>query len=362
MPAVEKPKRKLKAVVVGGGTGAPVSIRTLLSMGVATNAVVAMADDGGSTGILRDLAGATAPGDIRKCILAMASDPGDPVTRALKCRFEFAGNHSLGNLLLAALEDVTGSFPEAIATCENLVNARGKVYPSTLDKVMITATTKSGNVIRGQARACHSQETLSHVQLESEEPVKAYGPALEAIKQADLIVLGPGSLFTSIIPNLLVPGIIDAIRQSHALTVFVCPLADQQGETRGMTAIEHYQALVDHGMGGLIHYMVVHSAEPLKPETPMERASRPLGEGADDGRRVPNAGGDAPVAVPVKISYEDAVAIQQQGVVVIVRNLVDPNLPTWHDPIELRSAFKSIIELSRSQASRMWNPSVLKGR
>ena len=114
---LDEDARALKAVVIGGGTGAPVSIRTLLSLGVQTSAVVAMADDGGSTGVLREEADVTPPGDIRKCLVAFAKDPADPLVRALKYRFAVARDHALGNLLLAALEDATGSFPEAIAIC-----------------------------------------------------------------------------------------------------------------------------------------------------------------------------------------------------------------------------------------------------
>ena len=112
-----------RAVVIGGGTGAPVSIRTLLSLGIETSAVVAMADDGGSTGILREEADVTPPGDVRKCIAAMADDPFDPLVKAFKYRFSIANNYALGNLMLAALEDACGSFPEAISICERLVNA-----------------------------------------------------------------------------------------------------------------------------------------------------------------------------------------------------------------------------------------------
>ena len=126
--SVVVPGERLRAVVIGGGTGAPVSIRTLLSMGLETNAVVAMADDGGSTGILREEADVTPPGDVRKCIAAMASDASDPLTRAFKYRFSFARNHTLGNLMLSALEDAAGSFPEAVAICERLLNARGPLH------------------------------------------------------------------------------------------------------------------------------------------------------------------------------------------------------------------------------------------
>ena len=131
-PAVVAPGEHVRAVVIGGGTGAPVSIRTLLSMGLETSAVVAMADDGGSTGVLREEANVTPPGDVRKCLAAMAADPNDPLVRAFKYRFPFAGNHTLGNLMLSALEDAAGSFPEAIAICEKLLDAQGRVYLSLI--------------------------------------------------------------------------------------------------------------------------------------------------------------------------------------------------------------------------------------
>ena len=169
----------VKAVVIGGGTGAPVSIRTLLSLEADTSAVVAMADDGGSTGILREEAGVLPPGDIRKCLVAMAADESDPLTRAFKYRFSFARNHTLGNLMLSALEESTGSFPEAIDICSRLLNARGRVFPSTLDEVRLCAATWNGCKLDGQAKASHSDSTLYRVWLESASPVRAYEPALD---------------------------------------------------------------------------------------------------------------------------------------------------------------------------------------
>ncbi len=345
---------QIKAVVIGGGTGAPVSIRTLLSMGVRTSAVVAMADDGGSTGILREEAGVTPPGDIRKCICAMAADPNDPLTRAFKYRFPFADNHTLGNLMLSALEEATGAFPEAVTICENLLHARGRVYPSTLDRVSLVARTRDGRYIEGQAVACHSRCALAHVQLRGAGRIVAYEPALRAIREADLIVLGPGSLFTSIIPNLLVPGVVDAIRQSKAATLFVCSLADMQGETWGLTAREHVEALLDHGMRGLLDYVLVHSASAVLPDSSSAEAGRAPGDAsrmgnarfavddaqqAREGRRVR----------PVRIDRADLRAIQSLGPAVIVRNLVDPERPTWHDPFALREAFTGVLRLCRSQ-------------
>ena len=311
----------LKAVVIGGGTGAPVSIRTLLSMGVETSAVVAMADDGGSTGILRERAGVTPPGDIRKCICAMAADPEDPLTRAFKYRFPFADNHTLGNLMLSALEDATGEFPQAVQICERLLNARGHVYPSTLDRVSLVARTRDGRYIEGQAVACHSRTALAHVQLRGQGKIQAYRPAL------------------------------DAIRQSRGATLFVCSLADMQGETWGLTAREHVEALLAHGMRGLLDYVLVHSPYPVRPDASETGTFRALtgvnvgdsrftvAPGEEEGRRVR----------PVHIDYPDLRAIQSKGPVVIVRNLVDPQRPTWHDPFLLREAFTGVLRLCRSR-------------
>ncbi len=345
---------KLKAVVIGGGTGAPVSIRTLLALGVQTSAVVAMADDGGSTGILREEAHATPPGDVRKCLAAFAADPDDPLTKAFKYRFDFARNHTLGNLMLSALENATGSFPEAIKICGQLLGARGHVYPSTLNNVTLCARTLDGRVLRGQALASHSSTALEQVWLESPEECLPYMEAIRAIRQADLIVLGPGSLFTSIIPNLLVPGIVDAIAQSHAYTVFVCSLADQQGETWGLSAREHVEALLRHGMRDKLDYALIHSSGKPKKSRFTTGAFEAIAGPASlesamtemrDGKNLP-----ARVKIrSVKITQEDIDAIQDQGPVVILRDMKDPLRPTWHDPSALADAFMGVFKLCRSQ-------------
>lgn len=345
---------KLKAVVIGGGTGAPVSIRTLLALGVQTSAVVAMADDGGSTGILREEAHVTPPGDVRKCLAAFAADPDDPLTKAFKYRFDFARNHTLGNLMLSALENATGSFSEAIKICGQLLGARGHVYPSTLNNVTLCARTLDGRVLRGQALASHSSTALEQVWLESPEECLPYMEAIRAIRQADLIVLGPGSLFTSIIPNLLVPGIVDAIAQSHAYTVFVCSLADQQGETWGLSAREHVEALLRHGMRDKLDYALIHSSGKPKKSRFTTGAFEAIAGPASlesamtemrDGKNLP-----ARVKIrSVKITQEDINAIQDQGPVVILRDMKDPLRPTWHDPSALADAFMGVFKLCRSQ-------------
>ena len=346
-------ERALRAVVIGGGTGAPMSIRTLLSLGVTTSAVVAMADDGGSTGVLREEADATPPGDIRKCLVAFAKDPADPLVRALKYRFAVARDHALGNLLLTALEDACGSFPEAIAVCERLVDAQGHVYPSTLDHVVLSARTCDGRVLDGQAVACHSRTALESVWLAGEDgrAPRPFEPALQAIREADLIVLGPGSLFTSIIPNLLIPGVVDAIRESRGRVLFVCALADVQGETWGLTAREHFEALAAHGMEGLVDYMLVHSKVPLRAESPATGSFAAI-SGADLEHASTSDLNDTQLirgVRPISISYADMLAIQARGPIVISRNLADPERPTWHSPFALRDAFQNVIRLSRSR-------------
>ncbi|MGI6104974.1 MAG: gluconeogenesis factor YvcK family protein [Raoultibacter sp.] len=337
----------IKAVVIGGGTGAPVSIRTLLSMEIETSAVVAMADDGGSTGILREEANVSPPGDIRKCLVAFAKNPKNPLTKAFRYRFEFAEKHVLGNMLLAALEATTGSFPEAIAVCEALLDTQGHVYPSTLDRITLEAKTRDGKILKGQANASKSKTALQKVWLEDPENCTPFDKAMEAIKEANLIVLGPGSLFTSIIPNLLVPGIVDAIQQSSAKTLFVCSLADMQGETWGLSAKEHVEALLSYGLDGFLDYVLIHCSEPLKPDDALTESYNAALGAISDASSVSSVQDGALKANirPVHITYADMKDIQNLGPVVLLRDLKSVSQPTWHDPEALRLAFEGVLKL-----------------
>lgn len=339
----------LKAVVLGGGTGAPVSIRTLISMGVETAAIVAMADDGGSTGILRKQIDATPPGDVRKCLAALASNAEDPFTQAFKYRLEFAQNHTLGNLIISALEDATGSFSQAISICEQLLGTQGHVYPSTLDRVNLHAMTQSGEVLYGQANACNAPAALKHVAFVPGETCRPFEPALSAIREADLIVLGPGSLFTSIIPNLLVPGVVEAIRESQGTTLFVCSLADTQGETRGLSVSEHVAALNFHGMEGLLDYVLMHATETLgdMQRYAGDEATRGYEQARNRHTRVIETENGQKTIYPVVATYEDVQLIQSWGTTVLIRDLVDRVRPTWHNPRALQDAFAGVIELCR---------------
>lgn len=330
-----------RAVVVGGGTGAPVSIRTLLGLGFDVSAVVAMADDGGSTGLLREKAGAVPPGDIRKCLVAMAANPDAPLVRAFKYRFDYAQGHALGNLVLTALSATGTPFPDAIALCEDMLDARGHVYPSTLDDITLLGRTRDGRDIRGQSALSHSDCAISRAFL-GEGEVNPYEPALLALRSADLIVLGPGSLFTSIIPNLLVPGVVEAIEESKAPTVFVCSTADMQGETKGLNCAEHVEMLLDHGMRDRLDFALIHDGgmAPRLGSLPMSPSPAPVKEATGGMEAVHDS-----EVHPLKVTSQLIERIESQGPNVIVRNFVDPARPTWHEPAYLAEALEEVCEL-----------------
>jgi uncharacterized cofD-like protein len=249
-----------RAVAIGGGTGLPAVINCLLTMGFDTSAVVTMADDGGSSGLLRRQLGMLPPGDIRNCLVAMSANEDGLAARMFQYRFphgEGLAGHALGNLILAALADLTDSFPAAIEHAENYLGARGHVYPSTLSDVELHGVDRAGALLSGQATLSVSPEPLECVHLEPADP-PAYAPAIQAITSADVIIIGPGSLYTSLIPNFLVAGIAEAVRASSARRVYVCNVANMRGETGGLDAADHVAALVDHGLTGLLDVVLVH--------------------------------------------------------------------------------------------------------
>lgn len=342
--------KRIKAVVIGGGTGAPTSIRTLLDMGCETNAIVSMVDDGGSTGILRELGGVIPPGDIRKCIGAMSANYDGILARVFRHRFDYLDNHSLGNLILIACAEETGSFPDAITVCENLTDARGHVYPSTLHNVTLSGMTDDGHELEGQAVISDAERHMRFVTL-SPENVLPYPPALNAIREADLIVLGPGSLFTSIIPNLLVPGIIDAIKEAHeraqnpARTIFICSLADMQGETWGMDCYEYVEALLRHGMRDLLDIALIHQ-DPS--DSPFATGVFPKLTDYSDSR-LQTRGRRSGKVRHVKVNSELVQKVKDLGVWPVVRNLVDVNKPTWHNRNALSKAFEEVLAACHSQ-------------
>lgn len=336
---------RIKAVVIGGGSGAPVSIRTLLDMGCKTSSIVGMIDDGGSTGILRERGGVVPPGDVRKCILAMSADTKSAFARAFSHRFPYLDDHSLGNLILIAFAEETGSFPEAIHICEYMLDARGHVYPSTLGDVKLSGVTVDGRKLTGEHLIGDAPARMQTVSLHPAH-AQAHPAALNQIRQAEFIVLGPGSLFTSIIPNLLVPGVVESIRKARerevnpAKTVFVCSLADMQGETWGMNCYDYVEALMRHGMEGLLDYVLIHKDHGGAPGV---TGFFPVVRDYSDSR-FQTRGRRSGQVRRVECNEELVAKIEALGVKALVRDMVDLERPTWHDPKELARAFKEVMD------------------
>lgn len=251
-----------RAVAVGGGTGLPLVLRCMLRAGFDTTAVVTVADDGGSSGALRRELGMLPPGDIRNCLVALAAPDGE-LARVFQYRFalgEGLAGHALGNLIIAALADLEGGFAEGVEEAGRLLGIRGRVLPSTVEDVVLSGCDSAGTLITGQAKVAVSDGPVASVVLEPTEP-EGYPPALEALESADVIVIGPGSLFTSIIPNFLVGGVAEAVARSRATVVYVCNVANLRGETSGMDAADHVDALARHGLGSRIDLALVHVPE-----------------------------------------------------------------------------------------------------
>ena len=261
-------ERGPKIVAVGGGTGLSTMLRGLKKYTKNLTAIVTVADDGGSSGMLRRDIGMPPPGDIRHCMEALANT--EPIMeRLLTYRFtegSLAGQ-SFGNLILAALNGITGSFEEAVGQMSQVLAITGRVIPVTSADVQLKAVFENGASVVGESRICACKKEqdcrIHHVALIPERP-RATPAALEAIGDADLILLGPGSLYTSVIPNLLVEGVAPAIAASRAPKIYVCNIMTQEGETEGCTAADHLEALLAHGAPGLVDLCLANSA-PVHP-------------------------------------------------------------------------------------------------
>ncbi len=249
--------RDVKIVSIGGGTGQSVLLGALRNFDADITAIVSMGDDGGSTGALRRSCKTPAPGDIRKCLVALAEDPESLKARMFAHRMQGVFDHALGNLMLLSLYEETGNFMDAIEFMQDELKCKGSVIPSTLDDVILCARTNEGHIISGQAQATHGHETLDEIWMEPKD-AKSYAPCAQKIREADMIVLGPGSLFTSIIPNILFPDILEALKETDAVVCFVCPKSDTEGESYGMKAIDYIDILNRHGLEGVIDVVLLH--------------------------------------------------------------------------------------------------------
>lgn len=255
--------KEAKVVAIGGGTGLSVMLRGLKEYPLHLTAIVTVADDGGSSGRLRSELKIPPPGDIRNVLIALA-DTEPLLERMLQYRFKngdgLAG-HNLGNLFLAAMKEITGDFVTAIKEMSRVLAVRGQVLPASEEDVVLKAEMADGSVVVGESIIPLQGSRIKRVFLDPPRP-KPLAAALRAIEEADAIVIGPGSLYTSILPNLLVSGMTDAIRKSNALKMFVCNVMTQPGETDGFTASDHLKAIHDHVGEGLFHCVLANNCEP----------------------------------------------------------------------------------------------------
>jgi uncharacterized cofD-like protein len=318
-------KRGLNCVAIGGGNGLStllLGLKTHVGNGVnGLAAIVAVTDDGGSSGRLRDELQMPPPGDIRNCMVALSEDS---LLLSKLFRFRFGGEgqlggHSFGNLFLAALSEITGDFAEAVRLSSEVLASKGHIYPATDADVRLAATLADGTTIRGETAIGKAGPKIERIYLEPEtcHPLPA---AIAAIESADIITVGPGSLYTSLLPPLLVKGVADSIASSPAVKVFICNLMTQPGETDGMTSRRHMELIRDYVPQIEFDYIVVNNA-PISPE----QAERYEHEGAEQ------------IGIHGSISGEFI-----DGSKVVYGNLLDEGIKVRHAPERLAKAVLSL--------------------
>jgi len=313
-----------KVVAIGGGTGLPSVLRGLKAFTSNITAVVTVADDGGSSGRLRRELGVLPPGDLRNNIAALADDE-SLMTHLFQYRFNNGdlGGHAFGNLFISALAGVTGSIETALIETARVLNIQGRVLPATLDNVNLRASVRLKGAARaitilGESQITKAGGTIEQVELVPAD-VQAYSESVQAILDADMVVLGPGSLFTSILPNLLVNGIAEALRATNAYKIYVCNVATQPGETDGFTVAEHVLAMERHIGRGVFQAVLANSAYPTL-----------------------NAGSNTHYVMPAANHHEIL-----QRYEVHYHDLTDPDRPWRHDPQKLAVAILSLSEEER---------------
>ncbi len=255
--------RRPRIVALGGGTGLASLLRGLKRASVDITAIVTVADDGGSSGRLRRELGVLPPGDIRNCLVALADDE-SLMGRLFQHRFadgDLSG-HPFGNLFLAALAEVTGSFDLAVEECSHVLKIRGRVVPSTLSHSRLWAERDTGEEVCGETRIAAGNGSCRRVWLDPAPA--AHGPAVQAVRDADLVLLGPGSLFTSVLADLAVPGLADAVASAPGIRAYVCNVMTQPGETEGFDAADHVERVLA-ALPGELDVAIVHDGA-LDPE------------------------------------------------------------------------------------------------
>jgi uncharacterized cofD-like protein len=304
-----------RIVAIGGGTGLSVLLRGLKEYTANLAAIVTVADDGGSSGRLREEYRILPPGDFRQCLIALAD--AEPLVKQLfEHRFKDGslGGHSFGNLFIMAMADITGNFEHAIRESGRVLAVRGAIVPSTLQDVTLCATVNGSTVI-GESMIPKHNAPISRVFLKPDHP--AINPEAElAIMNAELIVVGPGSLYTSILPNLLVQGMVDAIKASPALKVFICNLASQHGETDNFMVSDYMRVVEEHVGGNLFDFVIVNSNTSHTP-----------------------TGGQS------KVVFDARNATQNRDVRFLLTDVVNARVPSHHDATKLaRVIIKKVWE------------------
>jgi len=295
-----------KVVAIGGGTGLSVLLRGLKKYTSNITAIVTVADDGGGSGILREDLGMLPPGDIRSCILALANTE-PTMEKLLQFRFKegMLKGQSFGNLLLAAMNEIYGSFEVAIKETSNVLAVTGKVLPMTLENVTLYAVLENGHVIKGESKIpLKNKELGSRIDYIYMEPKISYplDEAITAIEEADVIALGPGSLYTSVIPNLLVNNMVGKIHSARAPKVYISNVMTQPGETDGYTVLDHVNAILKHSQEDFLDYVIANIEE-----IPEETLRKYIFDGSE----------------PVVLGDSDEDILEKKGIKLIKENLVD---------------------------------------
>ena len=253
---------ELKIVAIGGGSGQANLLRGLKHRTSNLSSIVTVADDGGSSGRLRRDMGVLPPGDVRRCILALAN--AEPLMeRLFQYRFEESDGegikgHSFGNLFIVAMSRVAGGMEAGIRETARVLAVEGAIHPSTLEDVVLCARMADGAIVRGESAIPQAAGPIADIWLDPTEP-PVNQDAANAILDADVVVIGPGSLYTSVIPNLLVPGIRDALQRSHATRLFVANVATQPGETDGFDAVKHYRAACEYMGDDVVEFVLANN-------------------------------------------------------------------------------------------------------
>jgi uncharacterized cofD-like protein len=316
-----KRNQGFRVVAIGGGTGLPSVLRGLKQYPVQITSVVTVADDGGSSGRLRRELGVLPPGDLRNNIVALSDDE-SLMTRLFQYRFEGGelDGHAFGNLFITALSGVTGSIEAALIETERVLNIKGRVLPATLDDVNLVAKIQVNNQIiqvEGESRITGTGGKITSIGLLPEYAI-AYSESVQAILDANLVVLGPGSLFTSILPNLLVKGIAESLRATEAHIVYICNVATQPGETDQFTVADHIMAIERHVGRGLFQSVLANN------------------------RHSPVNLGVTEYVQPAPLHHE---VLQRYAIHYM--DLTDEERPWRHDPIKLTS---SLFQIAREQS------------